>query len=279
MQPGQDSRNRGRGHGLRVMIVDDHALLRAGTAEILRQAGGFEVVGEAGSTVEAMRVFLSTRPDAALVDIRLPDGNGIDLARRLPEIARNVGVHTPCRVIILSAYDDDDYVEAAMDAGVAGYLLKTMPAAALVHAVRAACAGETILDPSVTRRLARQGHHGEASDDLSDKSASPSALFARQRGAAANDPRLALLTERELEVVDLVGRGLQNKEIGQLLGISTRTVEAHLSRVFDKLGTRSRTALARIVVSPLESDLPYVSSTEPDQPEGDGRIHRGDSPG
>jgi DNA-binding NarL/FixJ family response regulator len=223
---------------IRVVIVDDHALLRAGTAQILRQAGGFEVVGEAGDSAEATRVFLDQRPDAVIVDIRLPDGNGIDLARRLIDACSSPKAAWPCRVLVLSAYDDPDYVSAAMEAGVAGYLLKTMPAADLVQAVRAACLGSTVLDPAVSRQLAPGG---------STRLRTPPERERAEAGTA--NPGLALLTERERAVADLVAQGLQNKEVAQFLGISTRTVEGHLSRIFEKVGTRSRTALVRIAMS------------------------------
>ncbi|HXW33516.1 MAG TPA: response regulator transcription factor, partial [Acidimicrobiales bacterium] len=132
----------------RVVIVDDHALLRAGTRQILDSDGSMAVVGEASDGISALSVVDETRPDVVLVDIRLPDGNGIDLARRI------ASGHPQTTVVILSAYDDDDYVQAAIGAGVSGYLLKTMPGEELVRAIRAARSGTTVLDPAVTARLA-----------------------------------------------------------------------------------------------------------------------------
>lgn len=248
-----------------VVIVDDHALLRAGTAQILREAGGFEIVGEAADARAAMDAVMSTRPDAVLVDIRLPDANGIDLARRLIEACRDSSSEWQCKVIVLSAYDDDDYVQAAMDAGVAGYLLKTMPAGELVQAVRAACLGTTVLDPAVSRRLSRYGEPALARSSAAmtrkpgtlDRASGSYGLSGQHAGrtgtqagpASPGTPWYAALTERERAVAELVVDGLANKEVARRLGISTRTVEGHLNHVFEKLGTRSRTALVRIALS------------------------------
>jgi DNA-binding NarL/FixJ family response regulator len=195
----------------RVVVVDDHELLRAGTRRILEDAAGFSVVGEAGDGNTALLVIADTEPDVVLVDIRLPVMNGIDLARR---IATDFPKTT---VLILSAYDDENYVRAALAAGVSGYLLKTMPGDDLVRSIRAAASGSSILGHPIAGL-------GEKSD-----------------GAwSADAPRL---TERELEVARLVVRGMSNKAIARQLGISPRTVEGHINHVFDKVGTSSRTEL------------------------------------
>jgi DNA-binding NarL/FixJ family response regulator len=131
------------------VIVDDHALLRMGTRQILNEAEGMEVVAEAADAAEALDAVRATRPDIVLVDIRLPDQNGIEVARQVVEL------NPATKVVILSAYDDEDYVRAAIDAGVSGYLLKTMPGDELVRAVRAAASGTTVLDPAVTANLTR----------------------------------------------------------------------------------------------------------------------------
>ncbi len=206
---------------LRVVIVDDHELLRTGTRQILSEAEGMEVVAEAADAAQAIEAVEENRPDIVLVDIRLPDRNGIELARLILEQSPST------RVVILSAYDDEDYVRAAMDAGVAGYLLKTMPGDELVRAVRAAASGVTVLDSGVTTNLGRE-HTGSAGD-------SKDAFFG--------------LTWRERQVVELVAEGLANKAIAGRLGISGRTVEGHLNHVFVKLGVGSRTELVRLALA------------------------------
>lgn len=206
-----DARPEVTGGPLRVLVADDHALLRAGTRQILEAAGDIEVVAEAADGDEALARCAALRPDVALVDIRMPGPNGIEVAERLaaelPEVA----------VVVLSAYDDDAYVRAALACGVSGFLLKTTPAAELVQAVRSAAAGTTVLDPAITRRLA-SGPLQPADDGL---------------------------TWRERQVVALVAQGLANKAVALRLGISTRTVEGHLNHVFPKLGVATRTELVR----------------------------------
>lgn len=203
---------------LRIVIVDDHALLRMGTRQILNEAEDMEVVAEAADAAEAMDAVRATRPDIALVDIRLPDRNGIEVARSIVE------QNPQTKVIILSAYDDEDYVRAAMDAGVSGYLLKTMPGDELVRAVRAAASGTTVLDPAVTANLTRPRTESQAGS-------------------------VSSLTWREQQVVKLVAEGLANKTIAARLGISARTVEGHLNHVFTKLDVASRTELVRLALS------------------------------
>jgi DNA-binding NarL/FixJ family response regulator len=202
----------------RVVVVDDHELLRTGTRRILDDASGFSVVGEAGDGDTALRVIADVRPDVVLVDIRLPTINGIDLARR---IAADYPTTT---VLILSAYDDENYVRAALAAGVAGYLLKTMPSDELVRSIRAACDGFSLGDSGPTGQ-------GE------------------KAGLPAQDVYSPRLTTREQEVVRLVARGMSNKAIARHLGISPRTVEGHLNHVFDKLDTTSRTELVHYALA------------------------------
>ncbi|MGD0880595.1 MAG: response regulator transcription factor [Acidimicrobiales bacterium] len=210
----------GPGKDLRTVIVDDHELLRSGTRGILEEASGFTVVGEAADAESARQVVAETMPDLVITDIRLPTVNGIDLASQL------VDDHPGLVVVILSAYDDDHYVRAAMAAGVAGYLLKTMPSHELVVALRDAC----------------EGHGGLG-------------LGGMPQGRGEKDPTGATtetdeqLTAREAEVVGLVARGMSNKAIARQLGISTRTVEGHLNHVFDKLGILSRTELVHFALA------------------------------
>ena len=206
---------------LRIVIVDDHELLRTGTRQILSDAEGMAVVAEAADAAHAIEAVESTWPDIVLVDIRLPDRNGIELARLILERCPST------RVVILSAYDDEDYVRAAMDAGVAGYLLKTMPGDELVRAVRAAASGVTVLDSAVSTNLGRE--HPSPDSDPKDA--------------------FSALTWRERQVVELVAEGLANKAIATRLGISGRTVEGHLNHVFVKLGVVSRTELVRLALA------------------------------
>jgi len=202
----------------RVVVVDDHELLRTGTRRILEDAAGFSVVGEAGDGEGALEVIADTKPDVVLVDIRLPGINGIDLARRL---ASDFPTTT---VLILSAYDDENYVRAALAAGVAGYLLKTMPSDELVRAITAACDGTTVPEGGPSGR-------GERDEQ------------------PVRDALLPRLTVREQEVVRLVARGMSNKAIARQLGISPRTVEGHLNHVFQKLDTTSRTELVHYALA------------------------------
>ncbi len=208
----------GNGDGIRTVIVDDHELLRNGTRGILEGAAGFTVVGEAADAEAACLVVDDTAPDLVIADIRLPTANGIDLATRL------VDDHPGLVVVILSAYDDEHYVRAAMAAGVSAYLLKTLPSHELVRALRVACSG---VGPLAGGPLGR-GEKDPA------------------RGQPEPDERL---TAREAEVVRLVARGMSNKAIAQRLGISARTVEGHLNHVFDKLGVASRTELVHVALA------------------------------
>lgn len=204
---------------LRVLIVDDHEVLRTGTQNVLETAEDITVVGGAHDGETALSMAEELSPDVALIDIRLPDMDGIELARRLTE------QFPETRVVILSAYDDDDYLTAAMSAGVTGYLLKSMPGEKLISAVRSAGLGTTVLDPTVSSRLAR----------------APSRL-----SAVDQPPRL---TMRERQVVRLVAEGLANKAIAARLGVSARTVEGHLNHVFSKLEITSRTELVRYAIA------------------------------
>jgi DNA-binding NarL/FixJ family response regulator len=203
---------------LRVLIVDDHEVLRTGTRQVLEAANDIVVVGEADDGNAALAVIDDLDPHVVLIDVRLPDRNGIDVARQLTVTHPNV------RVVILSAYDDDGFVRAALEAGATGYLLKTMARDDLVAAVRAASQGTTVLDPALSPRL------------VGAQSA---------WGASAGPP----LTWRERETVELVAEGLSNKAIAARLGVSVRTVEGHLNHVFTKLAVESRTELVRYVLT------------------------------
>jgi DNA-binding NarL/FixJ family response regulator len=213
------------------MIVDDHEVLRTGTRQVLESSGDIVVVGEADDGNAALAMIDELDPNVVLIDIRLPDRSGIDVARQL--IIKNPGV----RVVVLSAYDDDEFVRSALEVGVTGYLLKTMPRDELVAAVRAAAQGTTVLDPVLSPRLA--GAHSS--------------------WGPGYGPRL---TWRERETVELVAEGLSNKAIAARLGVSVRTVEGHLNHVFTKLGVESRTELVRFVLT--QGLISSISTSDPD---------------
>ncbi len=200
---------------LRIVVIDDHELLRAGTRQLLDEATGFAVVGEAGDSQSALRIVRDRRPDLVLLDIRLQDGSGID-------VARQVLTHDPApMVVILSAYDDEHYVRAALAVGVSGYFLKTLPADELVAQIR-----QLVRHPSPVPQLP--------------------ALDWVPPGQRRDRPELTL---REREVVRLAARGMANKQIARRLGISPRTVEGHLNHVFDKVGATSRTELVHYALT------------------------------
>jgi DNA-binding NarL/FixJ family response regulator len=208
---------------VRVVIVDDHALVREGTIQLLQQAPDLEVVGQAGSGEEAMAVLESLRPDVALVDVNLPGMSGLELARLAAASLPTM------RILVLSAYDDYAYVTEALEIGVSGYLLKTVSARELVDAVRAVADGVFVLDKAVSDRLTR-----------------------RRRNDSVN---VGALTRRETDVLELLARGRSNKQMANELGLSLRTVEGHVSNVLAKLGVQSRTeavahALGRRLVVP-----------------------------
>ncbi len=197
---------------IRIVLADDHALLREGTRHMLEQYPDLQVVGEAGDGEQALALIGEHRPDVALLDIRMPRLSAIEVVRRLPEVSPGT------RSLILTAYDDDDFVLAAMEAGVNGYLLKTIKAAELADSVRAVHRGETVLHAEISRKFAL--------------------MWARKQPRSEHVP----LTAREMEILTLASRGLRNKEIAQTLGMSIRTVESHFSAILGKLGVPSRTA-------------------------------------
>lgn len=192
---------------IRVLIAEDHTLVREGTRHILEQDPGIEVVGEADRGDKAVNLARVLRPDVVILDIRMPGLNGIEVTRKLHEAL------PATRVLVVSAYDDEQYILEAMSAGAAGYLLKTAPSGELLSAVRAIGQGAMVLQDDVSRRL----------------------LAARQRDSNQQ------LSDRELEVVHLLARGLANKDVAREMGISRRTVEGHLNNIFCKWGVSSRT--------------------------------------
>ncbi|MCS7484558.1 response regulator [Umezawaea endophytica] len=201
-----------------VLVADDHSAIRAGLVMILGGGEGIEVVGEAADGATAVRMARALKPDVVLMDIRMPGMDGIAATREL------VGDGV-CQVLVLTTFDMDEYVHASLRAGAAGFLLKSVEAAALIDAVRLVAAGDGVLAPSVTRRLMRD--------------------FAAVAPRQVERPKLlGLLTERETEVLTCLGEGLSNQQIGKRLHISETTVKTHVSRVLTKLDLRSRVQAA-----------------------------------
>ncbi|MFJ8476789.1 response regulator [Kitasatospora sp. NPDC094011] len=217
---------------IRVIIVDDQAMVRAGFAALLGVQSDIDVVGDAADGAQALEVTGRTHPDVVLMDVRMPVMDGLEAARRLLDPAVP-GAHRP-KVLMLTTFDVDDYVYEALRAGASGFLLKDAPPADLIAAVRVVAAGEALLAPSVTRRL------------IAD--------FARTRPAKRRDPKLRLngLTPRETEVLELIARGLSNQEIAAHLVLAEQTVKTHIGRILAKLDLRDR---AQAVVLAYESGL------------------------
>ncbi|MCC4318105.1 response regulator transcription factor [Streptomyces malaysiensis] len=218
---------------IKVIIVDDQAMVRAGFAALLAAQSDIDVVGEAPDGREGVAVSRRTHPDVVLMDVRMPEMDGLEAARKLLDPPRGV-THRP-KVLMLTTFDVDDYVYEALRAGASGFLLKDAPPADLISAVRVVAAGEALLAPSVTRRL------------IAD--------FARQRPAprrAGPALRLGGLTPRETEVLELIARGLSNQEIAESLVLAEQTVKTHIGRVLAKLGLRDR---AQAVIFAYESGL------------------------
>ena len=194
---------------LRVLLAEDHAVVREGTRQILERDPELEVVGEAADGREVVTLAAALRPDVVLLDLGLPVINGVEATRRIRS------VDGAPHVLILSAYDDEDYVVAAIDAGATGYLLKTAHAADVVAAIRAVARGEIVLHPAIARHLV-----GRASTDA---------------------PPREVLTDLELEILRRAALGERTRDIAEHVGRSSRTIEAHLTATFIKLGVSSRT--------------------------------------
>ncbi|GAA3922249.1 response regulator transcription factor [Streptomyces gulbargensis] len=218
---------------IRVIIVDDQAMVRAGFAALLAAQTDIDVVGEAPDGRRGIEVARSTHPDVVLMDVRMPELDGLAAAREILHPPAGV-VHRP-KVLMLTTFDVDDYVYEALRAGASGFLLKDAPPADLIGAVRVVAAGEALLAPSVTRRL------------IAD--------FAASRPAPRRDAtalRLNGLTPRETEVLELIARGLSNQEIAARLVLAEQTVKTHIGRVLAKLDLRDR---AQAVIFAYESGL------------------------
>jgi DNA-binding NarL/FixJ family response regulator len=218
---------------IEVAVVDDQALVRAGFCGIIAATQGMAVVGEAANGTEAIEVAGRTRPDVMLMDVRMPVLDGIEATRRITASRETAGV----RIIILTTFDLDEYVFAALRAGASGFLLKDTVPADLLTAIRVVSAGEALLAPSVTRRLI-----SEFSRTPAPVPNPPRTVAAGPQGAPAADVT-RLLTERECEVLRLVASGLSNAEIAERLYISPATAKTHVAHLLTKLDARDRVQL------------------------------------
>ena len=215
----------GTGAPVRVLLVDDQALLRMGFRMILAAEDDIEVVGEAGDGETGIAQAAALRPDVVLMDVRMPGTNGIEATERI------VAAQPESRVIILTTFDLDEYAFAALRAGASGFLLKDAKPGELVGAIRAVASGDAAVSPRITRRMLEMFSGQLPQDGAAAPAPSQTGL---------HDPRLAELTARELEVFEALGEGLTNAEIAERFVLSEATVKTHVGRVLGKLGLRDR---------------------------------------
>ncbi|MEZ0107570.1 DNA-binding NarL/FixJ family response regulator [Catenulispora sp. EB89] len=217
---------------IRVILADDQPLIRTGLRVLINDAPDIEVVGEAGTGAEAVRLAAAHTPDVAVMDIRMPEMDGIEATRRITESTDTT------RVLMLTTFDDDEYVYPALRAGASGFLVKDMALDSILDAVRVVASGDALIAPSVTRKLIAEF-----------------AVRPEPPGTAPNRGNKNLLdgvTEREREVLTLVGRGMSNSEIAEELFISAATAKAHVARLFTKLAARDR---VQLVITAYEAGL------------------------
>jgi len=198
---------------IKVLIADDHTVVREGTRQILEHEPDLEVVAEAADGEEAVKLAGSSRPDVAIIDIAMPRLDGIEATRQIKSLYPTIAV------LILTAYDDDQFIFSLLEAGAAGYLLKSVRGRELVDAVRAVYAGESVLHPAIARKVLNR--------------------FVPAPGKPVEPAEV--LSKREIDVLKLATRGLSNQDIANELCLSLRTVQAHLGHIFNKLGVSSRT--------------------------------------
>lgn len=206
---------------IRVVLADDHEIVRKGIHDLLEEEGNIQVVAEATTGVEAVDLTLEHRPDVAVLDIQMPEVTGIEAARQIKAKAPQI------RILVLTAYDDDPYIFAVLQAGAGGYVLKNAPASELVRAVRTVAEGGSAMDPTITAKVMAQLSSGK-----------PPGAQATVEG----------LTRREIEVLRLTAKGYTNRAVGLELGISDRTVQGHLANIFGKLGVTTRTEAVLIAM-------------------------------
>ena len=200
---------------IKILIADDHAFVRESTRRILEQELDLEVIGEAGDGEEAVRLATNFKPDVAIIDIAMPKLDGIEATKQIKNLCPAI------TVLILSAYDDDQFVFSLLEAGAAGYLLKSVRGQEIVDAVRAVYSGESVLHPAVARKVLNR--------------------FARPADEVEAKKSSEVLSDREMEVLKLVTKGSSNKDIADKLCLSVRTVQGHLANIFNKLQVSSRT--------------------------------------
>ncbi|MFC5027447.1 response regulator transcription factor [Streptomyces sp. SID13666] len=204
---------------IRVFLLDDHEVVRRGVHELLSIETDIQIVGEAGTAAEALTRIPATRPDVAVLDVRLPDGSGVEVCREV----RSGDPHITC--LMLTSFADDEALFDAIMAGAAGYVLKAIRGTDLVSAVRDVAAGKSLLDPVATARVLERLRHG----------------------ADKGDDRLAGLTEQEKKILDLIGEGHTNRQIGEKLHLAEKTVKNYVSSLLSKLGMERRTQAAAYV--------------------------------
>jgi DNA-binding NarL/FixJ family response regulator len=224
---------------IRVVLADDQQLIRGGFRSLLEAEPDLEVVGEAGTGREAVALVTATRPDVVLMDIRMPDGDGLWATEQIVADKNLDGTH----VVVVTTFELDEYVAQAIRAGASGFLVKDTEPVELIRAVRVVAGGEALLSPRVTKRLLER-----VAGTLRD---------------APDDARLTTLTDREREVLALVGQGLTNQEIGTALFLSPLTAKTHVSRIMQKLHARDR---VQLVVLAYESGLVRPGESSVGQP-------------
>jgi DNA-binding NarL/FixJ family response regulator len=207
---------------IRIVLADDHWLLREGTRHILDQCPDLKVVGDAEDGEQALELIKRLQPDVAVLDIRMPKINGIEIVRRMKEVSPNT------EALILTAYDDDDFIVALMAAGALGYLLKTARPSELIDAVQRVHRGEPVLHPAIATKVSQ--------------------LWLRMKGESDRD-QTEQLNPREKEVLQLAANGLRNKSIAEKMNLSVRTVEGYFRSIFAKMGVTSRVEAVLLAIS------------------------------
>lgn len=222
---------------IRLFLLDDHEIVRRGIRELLENEPDISVVGEAGSTAQALRILPAVRPDVAVLDARLPDGSGIDVCREI----RSQFPDT--YALILTSFDDEEALATAVLAGASGYLLKDIKGNGLIDAIREVASGKNLLDPVRVERV----RSAWASQDV-------------------RDPRLESLTPQEQRILDRIAQGMTNRQIGEAMCLAEKTVKNYVTSLLAKLGLERRTQAAIYALSPHDQDGPRTSQPSPAQP-------------
>lgn len=225
------------GSSIKVLIVDDHEMVRAGLMTLLDKQRDIEVVGEAGTGDEGVRMTRKLKPDVVLMDVRLPDESGVEACRRI----RDQGGHT--RVVMLTSFSDEEAIFASVLAGASAYLLKRIDSDKLCEAIRAVAKGESIIDPSISNRIVAR---------------------IKSIGNGAPSRGFDLLTDRERQIIELIADGMTNKEIAEKVNLSNKTVRNYVSSILQKLGVTSRTRAAIYYLERQSSGREKEDSSEPD---------------